>query len=1142
LDNNYTGVSCYLVFTVRNRGRMSNPQSCSDEMRAYFDTLEEGARRCYDIAQQARAKGFDPETQVEIPLAKDLAARVESLVGPKGIAQRIRDVTEATGNREEAALAIAIEVAKRPGYRNEEDAMYQAVRTGLAILTEGVVVAPIEGIIGVKIKRNSDGTNYAAVYYAGPIRSAGGGAQALSVLLADIVRTQLGIGRYIPTQSEIERYKEEIPMYKQAQHLQYTPSKEEIELITTNCPVCIDGEGTEEVEVQGFRDLPRVETNRLRGGACLVVAEGLCLKAPKIQRHVKRLKIPGWEFIDSYLARNKPADPGRQALSQIAPSDKYIKDLIAGRPVFSHPSRIGGFRLRYGRCRTAGLAALSINPATMFVVDEFLAVGTQMKVERPGKASAMTPCDQIEGPILLLQNGDLVQVNDSTTAQAVRKDIKRIVDLGEILIPYGEFAENNHVLLEGAYSWEWYSQELAAAMGSAEMAERYREASPEEAFELSERYSVPLHPRHNLFWHDIAPADIARLSGFVLGKGRLEGGFLHLEKMPEMKELLISLGALHIDREDYVFGENSIPLLRCLGLGPEGSRIAVLAGREGILKEDINDPCELVSRLAGVKVARRSPTRIGGRMGRPEKAKERRMSPPPHLIFPVGAAGGPQRLVNKAAEKGEVEVNVGWRRCGSCGKRGIFPRCDCGGHTLPVEEMGRPPLQAIDVRALLSRAARNLREGHLPEIKGVQGMMSRNRTPEALEKGILRAKHGVFVFKDGTARFDMTDAPVTHVRPSEISVSVEKMKELGYETDYVGMPLEDPGQLVELRPQDIVVSHSCGHYLLQVSRFIDEMLEKLYGLEPFYNASSPDDLVGQLIIGLAPHTSAGVLGRLLGYTSALVGYAHPFFHASKRRNCDGDEDCVMLLLDGLLDFSESFLPVKRGGRMDAPLVLSLAVEPSEIDKEALNLDVGSYYPLEFYRATQRNAPAKEVEGLMDTVGRRLGTPAQYEGFCFTHDTADMGGGPRESAYKTLGATSKKMEAQFNLGLKIRAVDVPDMAARVIETHFLPDITGNLKKFSKQMTRCPKCGAKYRRVPLRGCCVKCQSKLILTVHEASVKKYIEISKRLAEKYSVKEYTRQRVALMEQAVDSLFENGPVKKSRLEDFMGAAHQPGK
>ncbi|MGQ9583303.1 MAG: DNA polymerase II large subunit [Thermoplasmatota archaeon] len=1115
---------------------MSPHPAASEEMLGYFEALTSGAERCYEVAGRARARGLDPEMRVEIPLAKDLAARVESLTGPPGVSARIRELLARTGSREETAISVATELAREGRSSGPEAAMYQAIRTGLAILTEGVVVAPLEGVVGVRLRRNPDGTDCAAVYYAGPIRSAGGGAQALSVLLADLVRRELGVGRYMPTRAEIERYKEEIPLYKQAQHLQYTPSSEEIELVASGCPVCIDGEGTEEAEVQGFRNLNGVETNRLRGGACLVMAEGLCLKAPKIQKHVRRLGINGWEFLDTLVASSRAGEEGTSLQSQMSPSEKYIKELIAGRPVFSHPSRRGGFRLRYGRCRTSGLASLSINPATMFVLDEFLAVGTQIKVERPGKASAVTPCDSIEGPILLLEGGDLVQVGTSAEARAVRRRVQQVVDLGEILVPFGEFAENNHVLLEGAYCWEWYSQELAAALGGD--VERYRSATAEEAFELSEGLGVPLHPSHNLFWHDLSTAEIAALSAYVLERGRIEAGMLHLPKRRDIKELLISLGALHAEKEDYVLDRCSLPFLRCLGLRPDGERVALREGAAATLARagEARGPLELVSALAGVRVRARGPTRIGARMGRPEKARERRMKPPPHIIFPVGGAGGPQRLLGKAAGAGEVEVNAGLRRCQTCGAAGVLPRCECGGRALPVEGRRGEEAVAVDIGALLEAAARRLREGTLPEIKGVQGLTSRQRTPEILEKGILRAKHGVYVFKDGTARFDMTDAPVTHVRPREISITVERMRELGYETDYRGEPLKSPDQLVELRPQDVVASRSCGLYLLQVSRFIDELLEKVYGLEPFYCANSPDDLVGHLVVGLAPHTSAGVLGRLIGYTSALVGYAHPFFHAAKRRNCDGDEDCVLLLLDALLNFSEAYLPVKRGGRMDAPLVISAVVEPSEIDKEALNLDVGSYYPLELYEAASRNASPREVESLIDTVGRRLGTPAQYEGFCFTHESGDISDGPRESAYKTLGATNKKIEAQFSLAQRIRAVDVPDMAARVIETHLLPDIIGNLKKFSKQLTRCTKCGARYRRVPLSGQCQRCGSKLVLTVHERGVKKYIELAKAIAERHGVREYTKQRVALMEKAVESLFENGPVRKSRIEDFLGA------
>ena len=423
-------------------GELSRDIAASPAMRAYFQQLQHDIDVCYQLANTARKKGCDPELTVEIPQALDLAARVEQLVGPEGIAPKIRQATQKIGNRELVSLEIARMIVDRKTYRFDsiEQALDQAIRTGLAILTEGVLVAPLEGIAEVRVGRNNDGTNYVDLYFSGPIRSAGGTGQAMSVLIADVVRRDLGIGRYIATQGEIERLKEEIPLYKRVQHLQYLPSVDEIDLIMRNCPICINGEGTEDEEVAGYRDLPRVGTNRLRGGACLVIAEGLCLKAPKINKHIKKMKLTGWEFLETFV--NKGVEPTKEngEIPMIPPSYKYIGEVIAGRPVLSHPSRKGGFRLRYGRARTAGLASTAINPATMFLLDSFITVGTQMKTERPGKGTIGTPCDQIEGPIVLLQNGDLVQIND---VKNIRNDVKKIIDLGEILIPFGEFIENN---------------------------------------------------------------------------------------------------------------------------------------------------------------------------------------------------------------------------------------------------------------------------------------------------------------------------------------------------------------------------------------------------------------------------------------------------------------------------------------------------------------------------------------------------------------------------------------------------------------------------------------------------------------------------------------------------------------------------
>ena len=1141
-------------------GDLSKNVAASSDMHEYFSNLQKNIDVCYTIADEARKKGLDPELKIEIPQALDLAARVEQLVGPKGIAPKIRTVTKKIGNRELVSLEIAKEIGSGKTYKfnKVENALDQAIRTGLAILTEGVLVAPLEGIAEVKLGTNKDGSNYVDLYFSGPIRSAGGTGQAMCVLIADVVRREMNIGRYMPTDGEVERYKEEIPLYKRAQHLQYIPSVDEIEKIIRGCPICINGEGTEDEEVTGYRDLPRVGTNRLRGGACLVIAEGLCLKAPKILKHVKKMKLKGWEFLDIFVNKESGDDRKKdKEIPIIASSAKYIGEVIAGRPVFSHPSRKGGFRLRYGRARTAGLASTAINPAAMYILDNFVAVGTQIKTERPGKGTIGTPCSSIEGPIVLLKNGDLIQVNAPKNFK--KGEIKKIIDLGEILIPFGEFIENNALLPDSSYVYEWWIQDLQKSLGclpknysfsdlkeaEEKLIKKIREdfgreidlqkPSHMDAFEISTKYNIPLHPYYNLFWHDIAPDDLVLLSSYVKEHGEIDNdSSLVLPINDDIKNILIELGVLHKQKEgNLIIDRYSYPLIRCCGLNIKEKTIVEDKRRKILEKIDEDkDIMSLVSNLAGINVRARAPFRIGTRMGRPEKAAERKMRPPPHVLFPIGNYGGNQRLIRNAADVGKIEVEAGVRICPRCKKKTHRLFCTCGGHTTVGK--GRIETQEINLANELKLAQKNIKERTLPEtIKGVIGTISKNKTPEALEKGILRAKHGVYVFKDGTIRFDMTDAPLTHFKPREIGVSIEILKELGYTKDYLGNNLENEEQICELKVQDVIISHSCAEYFTQVTKFIDDLLVKFYKMERFYKIKKIEDLTGHLVVGLAPHTSAGSLARIIGFTNAQVCFAHPFYHASKRRNADGDEDGLMLLMDALLNFSYSYIPDKRGGKMDLPLILTTRIDPSEVDKEAHNVDTLAGYPLGFYEATLRHEHSKELESSMGLVASRLGTELQYEQFGFTHDTVDISEGPKMSTYKSLKTMMDKMNAQLNLAAKIRAVDEADVAYKVIERHFLPDIIGNMRAFSKQSVRCPSCNISYRRPPLQGVCSKCGGKLTLTVHEKSVKKYLEISKDVAERYNIPPYARQRIKLVEKSIDSLFMSDKVKTTKLDDF---------
>ena len=101
----------------------------SDSMQQYFNDLESKLRREMDIANEARSRDRDPKPFVEIPLAKDLADRVENLIGVKGTAERIR-VLEETMSREEAALAIGRDVAQGVvgSFESKQEAIEGAIR------------------------------------------------------------------------------------------------------------------------------------------------------------------------------------------------------------------------------------------------------------------------------------------------------------------------------------------------------------------------------------------------------------------------------------------------------------------------------------------------------------------------------------------------------------------------------------------------------------------------------------------------------------------------------------------------------------------------------------------------------------------------------------------------------------------------------------------------------------------------------------------------------------------------------------------------------------------------------------------------------------------------------------------------------
>ena len=1138
-------------------------------MSNYNELIESNVNEIYEIAKQARAKGFDPADIVEIPIARNMAERVEGLitsVAPQvkgvGIVRRIHELEEHFGKLDwRVAFVIAKEVAQEKfcKFKDNIEAMEVGIRIGIAYVTNGIVSSPLEGFTHLKLKKTRDGKDYFSIYFSGPIRSAGGTGASVSVMIADFVRTHLGYARYDPTEIELKRFSTEILDYhEKITNLQYFPSEKEIDFMLRNVPVQIDGEPSEKWDVSNYKDMDRMETNKLRGGVCLVVAEGLTQKAPKLWKQImkwgKEMGMEHWYFLKEFLDLQKKmkAREKKQAENdeKIKPDFVYVSDIVAGRPVLGHPLRNGSFRLRYGRCRNTGLSGTAIHPATMAVLNDYIAIGTQLKWERPSKGTTLNSCDSIEGPIVKLNNGDVIYLNDYVEAKKYVKDIDEIIYLGDALIPYGDFLNRGHVLVPPGYCEEWWLQELKSKIkdskefnGRTGLSEGIyngllknfnHKIDFEDAKIISEKISIPLHPKFTFHWKSIDKEMLVNLIKWM-EKGSVKENKIILPfsydikqdiEEKDSKRILELLGVPHriVDKEYVVVEEdNARALIYCMNY---------LDFK--ITKEDV---LEIVNDNLKIKIKDKNGIFIGARMGRPEKAKMRKLTGSPHVLFPVGEEGGKLRSFNTTLERGYVNAQFPMYNCEKCNLKSIYPYCNkCRNKTNKLylkngdytkDEKGVPYENLkLNIKEYFDYAMSFLNTREYPElIKGVRGTSNEDHTPENLVKGILRAYHSIYVNKDGTIRYDMTELPITAFKPKEIGTSVKKLIELGYDKDIDGNNLTNDEQILEIRPQDVILpgcdasdQEGSDEIFYRVGNFIDDLLEKFYGMKRFYNLKSGDDLVGHLVVALAPHISAGTICRIIGFSKTQGFYAHPLMHCAVRRDCDGDEVAVMLLFDALLNFSRKYLPTHRGARQDTPLVITPVLIPSEVDDMVFDMDIVKEYPLEFYQACEKYTYPWDFK--IEKFGDRLGKENETYDHFFTHNTSDINQGVRCSAYKKLPTMQEKVLGQMELAQKIRAVDEDDVARLIIDRHFLRDIKGNLRKFSQQEFRCSNCNSKYRRPPLTGSCLKCGGRIIFTVSEGSITKYLEPSLSLAEKFNLSPYLQQSLDLTKMMIESIF----------------------
>ncbi len=708
----------------------------------------------------------------------------------------------------------------------------------------------------------------------------------------------------------------------------------------------------------------------------------------------------------------------------------------------------------------------------------------------------------------------------------------------------------------------------------------------ETSIEISEKYNIALHPKYTYYWNELSAAQLVSFMEFLKkAKFKVLNNEIQEISFPKTKEkrLFEILAIEHTikklpineikseEESEIIVLDKSTSKTFLTNLNINFNKFTEKEYKERIIKiaknatENLSkSSVEIININSSIEIRDKGGTYIGARMGRPEKAKMRKQfndETKSHGLFPVGEQGGRlKNIVEVLKTTGYIDEQFRIYYCNKCNKETIYPICEiCSNKTqqkhyerYTFKEIKEPTENSIEYKKIKLQTEsieKNLRKilgsgiEYPKNVKGITSTINKHHTTEHIAKSFLRAINHVYVNKDGTVRYDMIEMGLTHFKPCEIGTSIEKLKELGYTQDYLGNTLENENQIIEIFPQDVILpdciesgDEFASDYIINTAKYVDDLLEKLYNLPKFYNFKNKEDTIGHLIIGLAPHTSAGIVGRIIGYSKTQGCFSHPVWHAAQRRNLDGDENGIMLLLDGLINFSREFLPDRRGSRtMDISLVLTSHLYLDQIDDEVHGMDIVPYYPLEFYRATKKFINPKEIK--IEKLGKRVDEKdidKRYLGYFFTHNTNDMNNTVLCSSYKSVPSMVEKLDLQLGLAKKLRAVNENIVGTLIIDKHFMKDIKGNLRKFGMQTFRCTNCGEKYRRPPLIGKCVKCGHPSInFTIHEGSVKKYIEPSFKIVKEYDVDPYIVETLELANLRVEGLFGKETETQKNLSLF---------
>lgn len=1100
-----------------------------NDLTDYLKSIESNFNDGLSVASNSRSKGYDPTLHVEVQIVRPDYYNI--LNKPTSELGNIDNYSISILNFYKSALLMSINEAKKTfGFIEPiDDYINRTLKYGLNLITNDQQIYEAE-IVNFSVEKDQYGNEYFVITFNQATHYLTSYQIIFILLLGNELRKIIGLGKTISKYDDIliNLIIKKIMYTEAIGELRYETDNSKITTILQNLPIYLVEKPN---RIMNETEVGIDRFNHYDVDLAKIINDIVLNKSRFLLRLAHSVDITDWDWIS--LFSNSPYKRNQN----------YIKKAIT-----LTESTEGAFRLVCGKSQNMSVDTIGIHPSIVELFNTVLTPGSLVFVSGLGYFT-VSIVDTLEPPLIKLTSGSVIYARTPQTIRQLRDQVEKIIQFGEILIPPVRVMLQEKSIPQSTYSLnEWFyelkdnlskvsiNHDLDSQLNLNDLVNCMKnpesiKLSFEQALLISKSLDIPLIPKYNLSWNSIKINELDSLIEKIsYNKNNVFNDSMILPASEETISILEKLGV------EFLLEENKLIIKK-----PYCEILITLSNLKHKDQSSINltNTLDYVKSIFGCKINDKDGHDVGLSVIIQKDILAQQKKTLPHVLFPIkNKSGNINDIISYCKMPYPQEFRL--RKCSDCNRLSPYLTCPfCEGRSIEVyfcikcktyqqdvecktcgNTTEKTHNEIIDWKVIMENAIQKVQVQPYAPLRGVNRSKWNLQFTERLEKGILRQRNNLVVARDGTVKFTIINSPLLAFSPKQIATDVNTLRDLGYNKDINGELLEREDQFIPIKPQDVVIPFYLADQLRKVADYIDEILVKIYGVSPYYNIKTLNDLIGKLIVGQSQRRTFGLLGRIIGFTEANVCFAHPIWHENKGSNCRGRSDYVMLLLDSLINFSNKYTESATPDKIGTLQSLRTFVTPHLIHTLQM---VDLIYSLNL-NFMNENTVKENLESVRNNTDSILNVVPPITTFSST-----LTGGQNRSTTTEMSDLDI-INAQIKIARISSSMNLQQISYNLLMRRLIPLTSNIIKNYTSQRFRCKNCGRNYRRLTLRGLCLFCEKKLQPTYTSGYVEKYVETMDILASNVTDSS-VHEIVKLIKDNFDLLFYGR--KQTTLSDY---------